>query len=297
MRTMKRTIGDTVFDTFNYSVLFLLAFVTLYPFLHVVFSSLSRPDRLNAASGILFGPQGFSTKGYELTFKYPGILTGYGNTIFYVVVGTSFNVFFTGLLAYVLASKSYWKKYMMILVVITMFFSGGLIPTFLLVRSLGLLNNRFALIFPQLIFVWNLIIMRTFFMGIPDSLEESARIDGASPLMIFFKIILPLSKPVIAVMVLYYGVGHWNSWFNAMIFLKDRRLFPLQLFLRELLIQSVFTGDVAGGLNAYEGTYKDVNEDILKSAFIVVSTLPILCLYPFLQRYFIKGVMIGALKG
>jgi len=293
----KRTIGDVTFDTLNSIFLIALAFITLYPFLHVVFSSLSQPDKLNAASGILLGPQGFSTKGYELTLKYPGVLTGYGNTFFYVIVGTAFNVFFTGLLAYVLASKAYWKKYIMILVVITMFFNGGLIPTFLLVRSLGLLNTRFALILPQLIVVWNLIIMRTFFMGIPDSLEESARIDGATPIVIFFRVIVPLSKPVIAVMVLYYGVAHWNAWFTAMIYLKDRKLFPLQLFLRELLIQSVFTGDVAGGLNEYEGAFKDVNENILKNAFIVVSTLPILCLYPFLQRYFIKGVMIGALKG
>ncbi len=293
---MKRA-GNYLFDTLNYLLLIFLGIATFYPFLHVVFASLSLPDRLNAVSGLLLGPQGFSLQGYRLTFQYPSIATGYANTIFYVVVGTAANVFFTGLLAYVLASKAYWKRLMMIVVVITMFFDGGLIPRFLLVRSLGLLNTRLAIILPTLISVWNLIIMRTFFMSIPDSLEESARIDGAEPAAIFFRIIVPLSKPVIAVMVLYYGVAHWNSWFAAMIFLSDRRLFPLQLFLRELLIQNQFRGDLATGLDSYEGSSRDVNEDILKSAFIVVSTLPILCLYPFLQRYFIKGVMIGALKG
>ena len=294
----KQSVTGYIFDSANYLFLIIFSFLCLYPFLHVVFASFSTPAGLNSSFGIMLGPQGFNLKGYELTFKFNGIVTGYLNTTLYVTLGTALNVFFTGLLAYVLASKSYWKKYMMIIVVFTMFFNGGLIPTFLLVRSLGLLNTRSAMLFPTLISAWNLIIMRTYFMSLPSSLEESARIDGASPYRVFFSIIVPLSAPVIAVMVLYYGVGHWNSWFNALIYLRNRKLFPLQLFLREILIQNVFTAEVAGGLRPTNYRIAtDVNEEILKNAFIVIATIPIILLYPLLQRYFIKGVMIGALKG
>ena len=296
-RQKKQSTSGYIFDSINYLFLVLFALFCLYPFLHVVFASFSTPEGLNSSFGILLGPQGFNLKGYELTFKFTGILTGYLNTIFYVTVGTALNVFFTGLLAYVLASKAYWKKYMMILVVFTMFFNGGLIPTFLLVRSLRMLNTRWAILIPTLISAYNLIIMRTYFMSLPASLEESARIDGASPYRIFFSIIVPLSMPVVAVMVLYYGVSHWNSWFNALIYLRDRKLFPLQLFLREILIENTYSAEVADGLRQEYTIATGVNEEILKNAFIVIATIPIILLYPFLQRYFIKGVMIGALKG
>lgn len=292
----KRSAGEYIFDGFNAIFLIALVLVTLYPFLHVVFSSVSDPRKLATVTGILWGPQGFSLKGYELAFQHPGVTTGYANTIFYVGVGTAMNVFFTGLFAYVLASKAYWKNAMMIFVVITMFFQGGLIPLFLLVKGIGLLNTRMAIILPTLIQTWNLIIMRTFFQGIPDSLEESAVIDGANSFTIFFRIIIPLSMPVIAVMTLYYGVFHWNSWFQAMIFLRDRGLYPLQLFLREILIQQQMR-EILGELEQMEDQVMNVNRDILEAAFIIISTVPILALYPFLQRYFIKGVMIGALKG
>ena len=295
----KQSATGYIFDTINYLCLGLFSLVCLYPFLHVVFSSFSTPEGLNSSFGIMLGPQGFSLKGYELTLKSTGILTGYLNTIFYVTAGTALNVFFTGLLAYVLASKAFWKKYIMIIIVFTMFFNGGLIPTFLLVRSLKMLNTRWAMLIPGLISTWNLIIMRTYFMSLPASLEESARIDGATPYRIFFRIIIPLSTPVVAVMVLYYGVGHWNSWFNALIYLRNRKLYPLQMFLREILIQNVYTA-VGGGDAIRPSQYQmetDINEEILKNAFIVVATIPIILFYPFLQRYFIKGVMIGALKG
>ena len=292
-----RKIGNHIFDIINYSALTILAFLCLYPILHVLFSSFSQPDQLNAAKGLILRPLGFSTKGYELALYYPGFFRAYGNTIFYLIAGTLCNVIATGLLAYVLANKCFWNKAIMIFVLITMFFNGGLIPTFLLVKSMGLLNTRLAIIIPSLISVWNLIIMRTFFMGIPDSLEESARMDGATPLRIFFRIIIPLSKPVIAVMVLYYGVRHWNSWFSAMIYLQDRALYPLQLFLRQILIQDQLAGSAAGAVENYESALKGVNQEILEAAFIVIATLPILFLYPFLQKYFIKGVLIGALKG
>jgi len=296
MSNLKQTFNDKVFNIINSLLLILVAISALYPFLFVVFSSFSEAGKLAAHQGILYHPAGWSLSGYEMVMRYPGIKTGYLNTIFYVVVGTTLNVSTTGLLAYVIASKVLWRNILMILVVITMFFNGGLIPTFLLVKNLHLLNTRWAIILPSLISAWNVIIMRTFFQNMPDSLEESARIDGAGPLTIFLRIIVPLSTPVIAVMALYYGVGHWNSWFSAMIYLKSKALYPLQLFLREILIRTQFA-ELTGEIDALEAGYENINQDILKNAFIVISTLPILCLYPFLQKYFVKGVMIGALKG
>ena len=290
------TAGDYVFYTINGVILVTFGVAALYPFLEVVFSSLSDAVTLTAHTGPLLRPAGFSVQGYLMAFQYRGLLTGYANTLYYVVVGTALNVTVTGLLAYVLSTRALWKNVIMVMVVVTMFFQGGLIPRYLIVRSLGLLNTRWAVILPVVVNTFNLLIMRTFFQGIPDSLEESAKIDGAKSLTIFIRIIVPLSGPVIAVMTLYYGVAHWNSWFNAMIFLRDRSLYPLQLFLREILIQAAY-GEATGSVEEMGAAYQNVNEDILRNAFIVIATLPILCLYPFLQKYFVKGVMIGALKG
>ncbi len=290
------TASDYVFYTINGAILVTFGVAALYPFLEVVFASLSDAVTLTAHTGPLLRPAGFSVQGYLMAFQYRGLLTGYANTVYYVVVGTALNVTVTGLLAYVLSTRALWKNVIMVMVVVTMFFQGGLIPRYLIVRSLGLLNTRWAVILPVMINTFNLIIMRTFFQGIPDSLEESAKIDGAKSLTIFIRIIVPLSGPVIAVMTLYYGVAHWNSWFNAMIFLRDRSLYPLQLFLREILIQAAY-GEATGSVEEIGAAYQNVNEDILRNAFIVIATLPILCLYPFLQKYFVKGVMIGALKG
>ena len=293
----KKTYADYIFDSLNYLFLGILALVALYPFLYVVFASLSEPNKLMAKSGILFSPAGFSLTGYRFALEYPGIMKGYANTIFYVGVGTFFNVIATACFAYALATPNYWRKIMMILVIITMFFNGGLIPTYLNIRRLGMLDTRWAILIPTLISAWNLIIMRTFFQGIPASLTESARIDGASHIGILFRIILPLSMPVVAVMVLYYGVAHWNSWFNAMIYLRDRELFPLQLYLREILIQEQLKDEADVIMDEISQGERAVNGEIIQNAMIVISTLPILMIYPILQKYFVKGVMIGALKG
>ncbi|WP_309118153.1 carbohydrate ABC transporter permease [Paenibacillus sp.] len=290
---MKSSFGDKVFDTCNYMVLTGLMLITLYPFLYVVFASLSTPSELIKHTGILWKPEGFFLEGYRLVLLNPMIGVGYQNTLFYVAVGTVINVFFTALFAYVLSRRDmFWKKYMMMMIVFTMFFSGGLIPDYMLVKNLGMLDTRWALIVPGMIATWNLIIMRTSFQSIPYELEESAKMDGATDWTVFWRIILPLSIPLLAVMVLFYGVQHWNAWANALIYLRDRDLFPLQLVLREILIQNS-TSDMT---NLTTDSDPFLGE-VVKHATIVVATVPILILYPLIQKHFTKGVMIGALKG
>ncbi len=291
---IKRSFGERLFDNSNVIFLVLLSVFTLYPFLYVLIASLSDPAWLVKARGLIFYPKGLTLEAYKMVFANPSTMLGYMNTLFYVILGTSLNILMTSLGAYALSRQNVMlKNPIMFGIVFTMFFNGGLIPTFLLVNDLGMLDTRWALIFPTAMSAYNLIIMRTAFMGVPVSLEESARLDGANDFTILFKVIIPLSMPVIAVMILFYGVGHWNSWFNAMIYLRTRDLFPLQLILREILIQnstdSMMTG-VGGGDKMPVG-------ETIKYATIIVATVPILCLYPFLQKYFVKGVMIGAIKG
>jgi len=291
---IRRSIGERVFDLVNVVFMIIIMTITLYPFLYVLFASLSNPADLFRHQGIMWKPLGLSFEGYKLVFKNKMIAIGYGNTIFYVVVGTFINMVLTTMGAYGLSKKNvYWKPLIMKLVVFTMFFHGGLIPLFLLVRNLGLYNNRLALILPSAITTWNLIVMRTYFMGIPESMEESAKIDGANDFIILYKIIIPLSMPVIAVMILFYSVSHWNSWFHAMVFLMNRNLYPLQLVLREIIISNSTDNmitDVGGADKAYVG-------EVVKYATIVVAVVPIVLVYPFLQKYFVKGIMIGAIKG
>jgi len=272
----------------------LLVIVTLYPILYVVFASFSDPNLLAAHRGLLIKPLGFTLGGYSLVFANPNIPMGYLNTLFYVLVGTAINMFMTIVFAFVLSRrKLYWKAPLMVMVVITMYFSGGLIPLYLVIRQIGLLNTRWSLLLPAAISTWNLIVMRTSFQGIPASLEESAYIDGANDLTILLRIVLPLSVPVIAVMVLFYAVGNWNSWFSASIYLKNRALFPLQLIIREILIINNTNDMLTEVDNVDRGNF----QELVKYAVIVIATVPILTVYPFLQKYFVKGVMVGALKG
>jgi putative aldouronate transport system permease protein len=290
----KKSKGEKIFTGFNVLFMLFIMIVTLYPILHVFFASFSDSDLLMAHRGVLLKPIGFTASAYTMVFKNPMIVRGYINTLIVVVGGVIINIFMTSLGAYVLSRKNVpWKNAVMFFIVFTMFFSGGLIPFYFTVKQLHIDNTYWALILPGAISTFNLIIMRTSFAAIPDSLEESARIDGASHYTILWKIVMPLSKPVIAVMVLYYAVGHWNSWFNAMIFLKDRSLYPLQLILREILIQND-TASMTQGVGAMD---QEAIGESIKYAVIVVATLPILCVYPFLQKYFVKGVMIGAVKG
>ncbi len=291
-RRLKRSVGERIFDNFNVLFMILLIVVTLYPFYYVTIASISDPTLIVQKRGIVLWPQGLSFESYRMVFENPMIRIGYMNTIFYVVVGTALNLVLTSFGAYGLSRRDLaLRNPITLMIVFTMFFSGGLIPSYLLVRNLGLLNTRWAMILPGAISTWNLIIMRTAFLGIPESLAESAKIDGANDFTILFRIYLPLSLPVVAVMILFYAVGHWNAYFSALIYLRERALYPLQLVLREILIanstESMMTSVVSD---------REPIGETIKYATIMVATLPILFVYPFLQKYFVKGVMIGAIK-
>ena len=286
--------AERAFDIFNVLFMFVLCIIMIYPFYYVIVASFSEPAKLMAHDGLLLAPQGFSTGAYQSVLKNPRVWTGYGNTIFYVVVGTVFNIVMTVLCAYGLSRKGLmFNRLVTVMVVFTMYFSGGMVPTFLVVRGLGLYNSRLALIIPGAISTFNMIIMRTAMAGIPDSLEESARLEGASHLQVLFRIMIPVTMPTIAVLILYYGVGHWNSWFNASIYLKDPDKYPLQLYLRQILIQNQMSDMSQTSASEDQALLAET----IKYATIIVATVPILVLYPFLQKYFVKGVMVGSLKG
>ncbi len=292
---MKRTGGEIVFQAFDLLLLTAFAFACVYPFIYVLFASLSDPARIVAHRGILVAPLGFSLGPYRMVFENPHILSGYKNTLIVLVAGTSINLFLTSLGAYGLSRRRIaLRDALMFLIVFTMMFRGGLIPLYLQVGSLGLVDTRWSLILPSAVSAWNLVIMRTYLLSLPESLEESARIDGAGDWTILFRVVLPLAMPVVAVMTLFYGVHHWNSWFHAMLFLRDRALYPLQLILREILIANDTRSMTTSLISSVDE--EQVGETI-KYATIVVATLPILCAYPLLQKYFVKGVMIGAIKG
>ena len=287
---IKRSRGEEIFNVFNITFLTLLMIVCLYPFWYVVCASFSRSTLLMSHTGALFKPMGFSLAAYKNVFENDSIWIGYGNTIFYVVVGTVL-IIMTVLGDYFLSRKNVpGQSIFLMMIMFTMYFSGGMIPGFLNIQSLGLYDNRLALILPGAISTFNLIIMRTGMAAIDASMEESARLDGANHFTILFKIMLPLTKATVAVLVLYYGVAHWNSWFNAMIYLEDKMKEPLQLVLRQILIINDMS-DMGVG----EDT--EMISETIKHATIIVSTVPILALYPFLQKYFVKGMMVGAVKG
>lgn len=291
---MKTSFGRKIFTVSNTMLMALLIIATLYPLLHVLFASFSRPDRIMEHTGLLLKPLDFSVAAYKAVAKNPNIVSGYANTLFIVFIGVAINIFMTSLGAYVLSRDNVpGSGFIMMAIVFTMYFSGGLIPGYLNVKDLGLLNTRWALIIPGAISTYNMIILRTAFKAIPKSLEESARMDGASHFQVLFKIILPLSMASIAVIGLYYAVAHWNSWFSASIYLQDRKLFPLQLILREILI----INDTSSMTASVDLGDQGLISVTIKYAVIMVATVPILLLYPFLQRFFVKGVMIGSVKG
>lgn len=286
--------GNRLFDIGNYILLILLMVVTIYPLLYVAFASFSDASQLMAHKGALWRPLGFSFDAYKNVFRNPMIGSGYLNTLFILVFGLGINILLTSFGAYALSRRTLaYRKQIMLFFVFTMFFSGGLIPFYFSVMNLGLRNSLWALIIPVAVNTFNLIIMRTAFEAIPVSLEESAKMDGANDFVILFRIILPLSLPVVAVILLYYGVSHWNAWFNASIFLQDREKFPLQLIMREILLQGEASAMAEGA--AMEDMA--MLSATLKYATIMVATVPILLVYPFLQKYFVKGAMIGAIKG
>lgn len=291
---MKRSWSERVFDWAVIWIMVVLVLMTAYPLYYVLIASVSDGSRMMAHSGLLLIPYGFHLEAYAKVLDNPSIIQGYLNTLFVVGASIVLNMTVTSLAAYVLSRKNvYWNSLFTFLIVFTMFFTGGLIPFYLVVKGMGLMNSLWALVIPFAVNTFNLIVMRTSFLAIPDSLEESAKIDGANHPTIFARIVIPLSMPVMAVMALYYTVEKWNGWFYASLFLKDRELFPLQLILREILISNS-TDLMLGSTTADQVVQVSAT---LQYATIVVATLPILCVYPFVQRYFVKGVMIGAVKG
>lgn len=291
---MKRTTGEKIFNVFNIILMIGVIVTCLYPVYYTIVASVSNSDMLMAHRGILLTPLGMSFSAYEKIGQNSMVTTGFLNTFFVLITGVIINVLLTLLGGYFLSRKNVkWKNVFMVMVVITMYFNGGLVPTYLTVKSVGLENSLWSLIIPTAVNTFNLIIMRTGFQSIPDEMEEAARIDGAGHMTILFKICVPVIKATIAVILLYYAVGHWNSWFNASIYIKDRNLYPIQLVLREILIQSN-TASMTTGVDS--GDVESIAESI-KYALIVVTTVPILCIYPFLQRFFEKGVMVGSVKG
>ena len=290
----KASIGRKLFVVFNALFLTAFCFICLYPVWYVIMASFSDSHQLVGFTGILWKPLKPTIAAYKAVASNKMVLTGYGNTLFIVVSATFINIIMTTIGAYILSRKNVMlKKALMFYIILTMYFNGGLIPTYLNIRNLGLYDSLFSLILPVAINTYNLIIMRSFFESIPDSIIEAATIDGAGHATIMFRVIIPLAKAMVAVMVLYYGVAHWNSWFSAAMYIQDRNKYPLQLVLREILIMNDTTNMMIGG-NAYDTSNF---AETIKYAVIVVATIPILCVYPFLQKYFTKGVLVGAVKG
>ena len=297
MALHKRSAVSMVFDSCNTVFLAVLCITMLYPLYFVFVASVSEGNQLMAHTGPLALPLGFSGAAYKLVFNNPLVVRGFLNSIHLVVVGTAVNILLTSFAAYVLSRKNvYWKPVLMIMAVVTLLFERGLVPFYLTVRGLGLLNSHWAVILAFAISAYNMIIMRTYFTTIPDSLEESAKIDGANDFTVLFRIILPVAAPVVATMVLFYGVSRWNGYFYVMIFLRDRIKFPIALILREILIANSADTMMAGGDAGSMGDHENI-ADTIKFATTVVATVPILLLYPFLQKYFVKGAMIGSVKG
>lgn len=296
--------NDRIFVVSVYTLLIVYFVIILYPLIYVLSASFSDPDAVAAGEMILW-PVRPSLQAYRYILNYAEIWLGYANTIFYTVVGTLLNLIVTLPCAYMLSRKDVeGRGIIMTLFVITMYISGGMVPSYLNLNELGILNTRWALLLPGVISTYNLIVARTFFANtIPWELHEAAFLDGCSDFRIFAKIVLPLSSPIIVVMTLYYGVGHWNSYFNALIYIQDRELFPLQVFLREILTRGQFAEQMimaGGGLTVEEMallTRETDTANMIKYGIIVVSTVPMLIIYPFLQKYFAKGVMIGSVKG
>ncbi|WP_135553691.1 carbohydrate ABC transporter permease [Paenibacillus cymbidii] len=292
MRTIRKTWGEHLADGWIYLTMAFVIVVTLYPFVFVFSMSISKPIHVIEQSVWLF-PKGFSLGAYKKVFENEMVWRSYYNTLFYTVVGTAINVVMTALAAYPLARRSFsLRRPMMVFIVITMFFGGGIIPMFILIQELGIYNTRWAILLPSAVSAFLIIIARTFFQTIPESLHESAKLDGANDISILVRIVLPLSQPILAVLTLFYAVNHWNSFFPAMMYLPEQKLQPLSLYLVKILVQNQEIMS-EGMLDSFDRALYAIQ---LKYAMIIITVLPIMAIYPFLQKYFVQGVMIGSLK-
>jgi putative aldouronate transport system permease protein len=292
---MKQSFGEKAgYWTLN-GLLLLLSLCTLYPFWHVLMYALSDP-KLSMGGGVFLLPRGFSLVSFQMLLDSKGIYTAYWNSIVRLFLGTFVNLLFTMMLAYPLSLRRFLgRNTITLMIFFTMLFSGGMIPTYLLVKQLGLLDSIWALIIPGAISAWNLLIMKNYFQSIPPELEESASIDGASPSRVLFTIILPVSMPVMAAIALFYGVAHWNNYFDAILYINSQSNQVLQVFLRTMLNGSSL--QQVQGADNFASHIGMVTEESVKMATVIASVLPMLLIYPFLQKYYVKGVLIGSVKG
>lgn len=290
----KNSISGRIFDICNYIFMVFMIIITLYPCYYVLVGSVSDPVEIAKSGAILLYPKGFSIASYKEIMTYGDLWRSYGNTIMYVVLGSAIGVIGTVAGAFALTRKDLpGQNLLLFLLMVTMYLAGGMIPTFLVVKAVGLLDSPFVMMIMGVFTTYNLIVTMTYFRNMPAGLEEAAKIDGAGEFTVLFKILMPLAKPIIAVITLYIGVYIWNNYMTALLYLTNRKLFPLQLMLREILLQ----GNTSGVAVIESGSDAEAYAENLKYAIIVVSTVPILCAYPYLQKYFVKGVMIGAIKG
>ncbi len=292
----KQTWRDKLFDIFNFLLMLLLTAIFLWPLIFVLSASVSDPAAVMTGKVWLL-PEGFNLDGYKAILDYKNIWVGYKNTIIYTVAGTLVNLLMTVCAAYPLSRKEFVpRNFLMAMFMFTMFFSGGLIPTYQVVVKLGIYNSIWAMILPGAVSIYYVIIMRTFFQtSIPQAVYEAAELDGANPAQILWHVVLPLSAPILVVMALYYGIGHWNNFYNALIYMSDPAKYPLQLFLRDILIENQIDLNMVG-LNPAEAEAKRQLAETIKYGVIVVASVPVLVIYPFVQKHFVKGVMIGAVK-
>ncbi|HIS92510.1 MAG TPA: carbohydrate ABC transporter permease [Candidatus Alectryocaccomicrobium excrementavium] len=299
---MKRTLSDKTFDWINGAILFALTLIFLYPLYFVLIASISEPYEV-VQGNVLFWPRGFTLTAYQNVLRESSVWTGYRNSIFYTLLGTAYNLVLTIPAAYVLTKQHMpGRGLLTAYFFITMYFSGGMIPTYIIIRELNLINTPWVLIIGTGVSCWNLLVTRQFFSStIPLELYESAEIDGANEFRMFFRIALPLAAPIVAVMALFYAVGHWNSYYNALLYVRTGELYPLQLVLRNILISNemmlanaALEGDAEAMATAARRAYM---AEAMKYALIFIAAAPMLCIYPFVQKHFVKGVMIGAIKG
>jgi len=302
-KKMKMTLGERIFVSTNYTLLTIIFIIMIYPILYVISASISDPFAVSSGKMLLW-PVKPTLDGYKFIFRYKEVWTGYANTIFYTVTGTICSLIVTIPCAYCLSRKDVeGRKLIMFLFLFTMYFNGGLIPTYLNMNSLGLVNTRAAMVLNGMVSVYNLIVARTFFLNsIPYELQEAAYLDGCSNFKLFLKVVIPLSAPILIVQALYYGVAQWNAYFEAMVYLKDRTMFPLQVILKEILTQSRLAAEalLEGGYSSEEiAAYKAMGEraDQMKYGIIVIASLPMMIVYPFLQKFFNKGMLVGSVKG
>jgi putative aldouronate transport system permease protein len=298
---VKESNRDKGFLVLNYIFVLLAFLVVFYPLVYMVSASISNPKLVGSGEMWLW-PMDITFDGYKRVFENSNIWIGYGNTILYTFVGTAINLAVTLPAAYALSRKDFMgRNFFMGLFMVTMFFGGGLVPTYLLIKELHMINTIWAIVLPSAASIWNIIVARTFFQStLPTEVQEAAQIDGCTNLRLFTKIVLPLSMPIIAVMALFYGVGHWNSYFSALIYLNDAAKYPLQLVLRQILVLQETAAQGGGAMDSASASALNSKAEIaalVKYAVIIVATVPVIAIYPFLQRYFVQGVMIGSVKG